>query len=175
MDKTKMESPLNRPLTVIGLMSGTSADGIDAALLQTDGKTISNFGPTYHKAYPELLRTMILQASGKIPGPEGALLDKIITEQHAQAVDALLERAGLKTSDVDLIGFHGQTLFHKPPQTKGKIGETHIIGDGHLLSSLTCITVVDQLRLNDIQHGGQGAPLVPIFHQALAKDLSKPL
>jgi anhydro-N-acetylmuramic acid kinase len=175
MDKAKMENGLNSPLTVIGLMSGTSADGIDAALLQTDGETITHFGHTYHKPYPDLLKTMILQAYGRVPGPEAALLEKIITEQHAQAVETLLERAGYTASDIDLIGFHGQTLFHQPPQIRGEKGQTHIIGDGALLSSLTGITVVDQFRLNDIAEGGQGAPLVPIFHRALAKDLPKPL
>lgn len=170
-----MEDDLNSPLTVIGLMSGTSADGIDAALLQTDGETISHFGPTYHKPYPDLLKTMILQAYGRVPGPEAALLEKIITEQHAQAVETLLERVELQASDIDLIGFHGQTLFHQPPQMRGEKGQTHIIGDGALLSSLTGITVVDQFRLNDIAEGGQGAPLVPIFHKALAREFPKPL
>jgi anhydro-N-acetylmuramic acid kinase len=175
MDKEKMDNLLNSPLTVIGLMSGTSADGIDAALLETDGETITHFGHNYHKPYPELLKTMILQAYGRVPGPEAALLEKIITEQHAQAVETLLERSGYKASEIDLIGFHGQTLFHQPPQIRGEKGQTHIIGDGALLSSLTGITVVDQFRLNDIAEGGQGAPLVPIFHKALAKDLPKPL
>ncbi len=165
----------NRPLWAIGLMSGTSADGIDAALLQTDGKTVSAFGPTHYVPYPELLRSQILKAYGRPPGPKEVSLEKVITEHHAEVVFALLEKADLKPSEVDLIGFHGQTLFHKPPRQKGEIGETHIIGDGPLLASLAGIPVIDQFRLNDVAHGGQGAPLVPIFHQALATAFSKPV
>jgi len=156
-------------------MSGTSADGIDAALLQTDGRTVKSFGPTYHKAYPEVLKAAIHQAFGRPPNADTILLEKMVTEQHAEAVFALLKRANLTSEDVDLIGFHGQTLFHKPPQFRGDKGETHSIGDGYLLSSLTGLPVIDQFRLNDIAQGGQGAPLVAIFHQALARDLDKPL
>ena len=156
-------------------MSGTSADGIDAALIQTDGVTVNAFGPTHFMAYPEDLKHQVLQAYGRPPGPGEIPLEQAITEQHASVVMALLKKAGLKFCDVDLIGFHGQTLFHKPPRLKGEKGETHIIGDGPLLANLTGITVVDQFRLNDIAHGGQGAPFVPLFHQALVENFPKPL
>lgn len=162
-------------LHVIGLMSGTSADGIDAALLQTDGKTITAFGPVLHKVYSESLKAMIFQAYGRPPETDEDILEKMVTKQHAEAVFALLKKANLTPQDIDLIGFHGQTLFHKPAQFKGDKGETHSIGDGYLLSSLTGLPVVDQFRLNDISKGGQGAPLVPIFHKALGKNLPKPL
>ena len=171
----ELKKTLNKPLWALGLMSGTSADGIDAALLQTDGITIHAFGPTHFAPYPEELKCQILKAYGHPPGPEITPLEQAITEQHAKVALALLKKAGIKPSNIDLIGFHGQTLFHKPPQQKGEIGETYIIGDGPLLASMTGIPVVDQFRLNDIGHGGQGAPFVPIFHQALAKNLSKPL
>jgi len=165
----------DKSVWALGLMSGTSADGIDAALIHTDGKTIQSFGPTHYVPYPEPLRKQILQAYGHPPGPEAISLERIITEHHAEIVFALLEKADLKPCDVDLIGFHGQTLFHQPPSQKGEIGQTHIIGDGAHLSSLTGMTVVDQFRLNDVAHGGQGAPLVPVFHQALAQNLPKPM
>lgn len=164
-----------KPLHAIGLMSGTSADGIDAALLQTDGVTIHHFGPTHFIPYPEHIKRAILQAYGHPPGPEIGPLARTITDLHSHVVFALLDKAGLHPKDIDLIGFHGQTIFHKPPRLKGERGETHIIGDGHLLASLTRIPVIDQFRLNDIAHGGQGAPFVPLFHQALVKDLPKPL
>ena len=156
-------------------MSGTSADGIDAALIQTDGIAIKAFGPTHYVPYPEIIRNQILKAYGRPPGPEEIPLERAITKQHVDVVSTLLAKAGMKPSGVDLIGFHGQTLFHKPPRQKGEIGETHIIADGPLLASLTGIPVIDRFRLNDIAHGGQGAPLVPIFHKALAYDLPKPI
>lgn len=162
-----------KPLKVIGLMSGTSADGIDAALIETDGHTVSTFGATHHEPYPAELRSQIRQAFGK--DYHDLALEKIITENHADVVGILLKKANLKPRDVDLIGFHGQTLFHQPPLKKGDIGRACIIGDGPLLANLTRISVVDQLRLNDLAHGGQGAPLVPIFHHALAHSLEKPV
>jgi len=162
---------MSKPLWALGLMSGTSADGIDGALVQTDGERILSFGSTYFKPYSKGLRDRILKAYGHPPGPEIASLERELTEQHAKVVHTFLKNA----PKVDLIGFHGQTLFHNPPRLQGEIGETHIIGGGPLLASLTNLPVVDQFRLNDIAHGGQGAPFVPVFHQALAKDLPKPL
>jgi anhydro-N-acetylmuramic acid kinase len=164
-----------KPLWTLGLMSGTSADGIDGALIQTDGITVKAFGPTHYVPYPERIRNQILKAYGRLPGPDEISLERLVTEHHAEVVFALLEKARMKASEVDLIGFHGQTLFHQPPQQKGERGETHILADGPFLASLTGIPVIDQFRLNDIAHGGQGAPLVPIFHQALSENLSKPI
>lgn len=152
-------------LLALGLMSGTSGDGIDAALLETDGLTIHRFGPTHFMPYPEEIKKTILNAYGHVPGPKIKPLEQTITELHGEVVKALIQKTGVTP---DIIGFHGQTLYHSPP-------ETHIIGDGHLLARLTRIPVIDQFRLNDIAHGGQGAPFVPLFHQALAKDLPKPL
>lgn len=163
------------PLTALGLMSGTSADGIDAALLKTDGLTIAAFGETHFSPYPEMIKREILQTYGQPPTPEIAPLARTLTELHEKTVFELLDKAGLSPSQVDVIGFHGQTIFHRPPQLMGERGETHSIGDGYLLASRTQIPVIDQFRVNDISHGGQGAPFVPLFHQALAKDLPKPL
>lgn len=167
--------PHNPPLLALGLMSGTSADGIDAALIETNGTTIHRFGETHFIPYPENIKLDILKAYGRVPRPGIEPLSRAITELHAEVVAALLKKTGLRPSDVDIVGFHGQTLYHKPPRLPGERGETHIIGDGHLLAALTQIPVIDQFRLNDIAHGGQGAPFVPLFHQALAKDLPKPL
>ncbi|MBA3813884.1 MAG: anhydro-N-acetylmuramic acid kinase [Alphaproteobacteria bacterium] len=164
-----------RPLIALGLMSGTSGDGIDAALLETDGLSIKSFGPTHFIPYPEPVKKAILKAYGHVPGPEIAELERTITELHAHVVAELLRKAGLQPKNIEVMGFHGQTLYHKPPQRHGERGETHIIGDGYLLATLTQVPVIDQFRLNDIAHGGQGAPFVPLFHQALAKNLPKPL
>lgn len=162
-------------LLALGLMSGTSADGIDAALVETDGLYITSFGATNFIPYPEEVKSKILELSGQPVGSKTHLLERLVTELHGKAVKALIEKARLKPSDIDIIGFHGQTLFHQPPQKKGEIGTTHIIGNGQLLASLTGIPVIDQFRLNDIAHGGQGAPFVPIFHAALTRNLAKPL
>jgi anhydro-N-acetylmuramic acid kinase len=156
-------------------MSGTSADGIDAALIRTDGLTIQDFGETYFLPYPEDVKQDILRAYGHPPGPQTRALTHHITTLHGLAVASLLEKAKLSPSHVDVIGFHGQTIFHCPPRVKGEQGETHILSDGQLLAQETTIPVIDQFRLNDIAHGGQGAPFVPLFHQALTRDLPKPL
>jgi anhydro-N-acetylmuramic acid kinase len=161
------------PLWALGLMSGTSADGVDAALIRTDGVTITAFGPTDYLACPPSLKARILSVYGHPPGSETSL-DQDITEHHVKVVEALLKKAGLKSQDIDVIGFHGQTVYHKPP-CQGEVGHTYQLGDGVLLASLTGITVVNQFRQNDMAHGGQGAPLVPIYHQALARNMLKPL
>lgn len=146
-------------------MSGTSADGVDGALLWTDGITVKAFGPTKYIPYPASLKRSLIQAYGKRPGPEGESLAQEILHYHLNCVTALLKET---TQKVDLIGFHGQTIFHKPP-------ETYQIGDGKALATEIGIPVVDQFRLNDLAHGGQGAPFIPVFHQALAQDIPKPL
>ncbi|MBY0293677.1 MAG: anhydro-N-acetylmuramic acid kinase [Alphaproteobacteria bacterium] len=169
-----MKINITKPFWAIGLMSGTSADGIDAALIQTDGISIQAFGATHYAPYSQTIRQSIHHAYGSPPESDQHSLERAITEHHAEAVFALLDKANLRPEEIKLIGFHGQTLFHNPPKIKGEIGETYSIGDGHLLASLSGIVVIDQLRLNDIAHGGQGAPLVPIFHQAMAKNLPKP-
>ena len=147
----------------IGLMSGTSMDGIDAAIITTDGESIYNFGESvaaaYDNATKELIRSAINETAD-IPKVEEEL-----TRQHVKAVKLLLEKAGLSSSDIDVIGFHGQTIKHDPDN-----GITVQIGDGKLLAQLTGINVVNDLRSNDVKNGGQGAPLVPLFHKALVQD-----
>jgi len=155
----------------LGLMSGTSADGIDAALIQTDGYTIKAFGPTHFEPYSPDVKQMIMNAYGRPPKDDSYKLDRIITEQHAEVVKALLGKTDIKP---EVIGFHGQTIYHKPPQ-KNECGQTHQLGDGELLASLIGIRVVDRFRVNDVAHGGQGAPLVPLFHQALTQGFPKPI
>lgn len=153
------------PLWAIGLMSGTSADGVDGALIHTDGKEIFAFGPTHYVPYPLDVKQLILNAYGQRPQDTLPELSKAIVAYHALCVSELLKQTSEK---VDLIGFHGQAVFHAPP-------ETYQIGEGSRLAHLTGLPVVEQLRLNDLAHGGQGAPLAPIFHQALAKALPKPV
>ncbi|MDA1324101.1 MAG: anhydro-N-acetylmuramic acid kinase [Proteobacteria bacterium] len=159
------------PATVrlaLGLMSGTSLDGIDAALLWTDGVRIEKTGPSATYPYDPALRDGLRGVLGGA-GPVEAV-ERAVTEAHAIAVDRLLSEAGLSKDAIDVVGFHGHTILHRPNE-----GRTWQIGDGALLASLCGIDVVCDLRSNDVANGGQGAPIVPLYHRALARDLKKPV
>lgn len=151
---------------VIGLMSGTSIDGIDVAAIETDGlRTVQPRGAMtipYEPALRARIRS-VLGGSGEVAAAEAEL-----TEAHARAVETLVRKHGLR--DASLIGFHGHTVLHRPWERR-----TWQIGDGALLSRLTGLDVVNDFRAADVASGGQGAPLVPLFHQALAADLERPL
>ncbi|MDE2011344.1 MAG: anhydro-N-acetylmuramic acid kinase [Alphaproteobacteria bacterium] len=159
-------------LKVIGLMSGTSLDGVDAALLETDGEAVAIPGPALTVRYDgetrALLRAAIDAARGL--GEASPMPDSIraaearATQAHAEAVTALLAEAGLKARDVALIGFHGQTILHRP-----EARFTWQIGDGAALAALTGISVVSDFRSADVRAGGEGAPLVPLYHAALLR------
>ncbi|HWA46948.1 MAG TPA: anhydro-N-acetylmuramic acid kinase [Dongiaceae bacterium] len=152
----------------MGLMSGTSADGVDAALIRTDGTSVAEFGPSLTEPYDNAFRLKLKGAFGsQAPVPE---IERELTERHASAVQALLAKAGRGPRDVAVVGFHGQTLHHAPERR-----QTWQIGDGALLAKLTGIEVVNDFRSADVAAGGQGAPLVPVYHAALAGALAKPL
>lgn len=152
----------------LGLMSGTSLDGIDAALLRTDGVRVFEFGPFRTESYDTALRERLratLGGKGDVAGVERAL-----TEAHAVAVERLLREAGRHARDIDLVGFHGHTILHAP-ETR----HTWQIGDGRLLARLTGIDVVNDFRSADVAAGGEGAPFAPAYHAALAEKLERPL
>ncbi|MCK6453593.1 MAG: anhydro-N-acetylmuramic acid kinase [Alphaproteobacteria bacterium] len=152
----------------IGLMSGTSCDGIDAALLRGDGERRIETGPWLTLPYDPGFRAQlrgVMGGSGDVAAAERAL-----TERHAGAVRKLLSQAGLDAGNVALIGFHGQTILHDPAHRR-----TWQIGDGALLAELTGIDVVYDFRSADVAAGGQGAPLAPLFHLALSAALERPL
>jgi anhydro-N-acetylmuramic acid kinase len=167
-------------LKVIGLMSGTSLDGVDAALVDTDGEEIARPGPSltipYSKETRALLRAALEEArevAEGAPVPQSIReAERHLTQTHAEAVAALLAKARLGADAVALIGFHGQTILHRPERRW-----TWQIGDGALLARLTGIDVVNDFRSADVKAGGQGAPLVPLYHAALARrsDLEPPL
>jgi anhydro-N-acetylmuramic acid kinase len=158
----------NGDIWAIGLMSGTSGDGIDAALVRTDGESISTRGPAIGDAYDPAFRARLKAAYGQWDPPAG--LERELTERHAAAVRQLLDKAGLKASDIGLVGFHGQTILHEPERHR-----TRQIGDGALLTRLTGIPVVNDFRSADMAAGGEGAPLAPVFHRAMAAGLERPL
>ena len=153
---------------VIGLMSGTSMDGIDAAFLKTDGFSYFEAGETITVPYTNDLRGKLSEVV--FSGVVSKTIEELITVSHADAINQLLVKTNSTSNEIDLIGFHGHTVFHNPAKKK-----TLQIGDGNLLAKLTGIDVVCDFRSNDLKHGGQGAPLVPLFHQALTSRLKKPL
>ncbi len=159
-------------LRAIGLMSGTSLDGIDAALIESDGERIAAFGPSLTLPYETDLRDRLRGLLGRDCRGDVAAepVVRAMTEAHADAVRALLSAGGLAPGDIDVVGFHGQTVFHRPEH-----GVTVQIGDGGLLARLTGIPVVDDFRSRDVAEGGQGAPLAPLFHAAVAMAWEKPV
>ena len=158
----------SNPIRAIGLMSGTSLDGVGAAWVQTDGQTIKAFGPVTTVLYDETLRAdlrQILDMAPTLTLDDQGLRDveKRLTLDHALAVAVLGAAA-------DVIGFHGQTILHAP-----EAGRTWQIGDAAMLSHFTRLPVVHDFRSADVAAGGEGAPLAPLFHAAIAKDIEKPL
>lgn len=150
------------------MMSGTSLDGVDAALVETDGETRMRTGPALTIPYEKSLRERLRRALGG-RHPVKAI-ERSLTLAHAEAVAALLAQSGHKAADIDLIGFHGQTIVHRPEDRV-----TWQIGDAALLAARTHVDVVADFRSADVAAGGQGAPFVPVFHRALAAPLERPL
>ncbi len=157
--------------TVIGLMSGTSLDGIDAALIRTDGVGFARRLHFISMPYDDDLRAQLRACLGQREDPDGRINRTALamTQAHAAAVDWVLARAEMNPADIDLIGFHGQTVFHAPQD-----GFTWQIGHGGMLARLCGIPVVYDFRSADVAAGGEGAPLIPLYHAALAADLEKP-
>jgi anhydro-N-acetylmuramic acid kinase len=146
-------------LRALGLMSGTSMDGVDAAVLETDGERIAAFGPSRFLPYAPAEGALIRRGLGLWPGDDPALLGEIaalVEARHAEAVAAF--------GPVDVVGFHGQTLAHDPARAR-----THQAGSGEVLAAATGRTVVWDFRSADMASGGEGAPLVPFFHFACAR------
>lgn len=155
---------------VIGLMSGTSMDGVDAALVYTDGVRVDRLGPSLTLPYSSEMRDALKEAihiasAAAIPVDTPAeikLIEQELTDWHAEAVFELLSVTGQPASSVDLIGFHGQTITHRPDR-----GWTWQIGDGGRLAGQTGVKVINDFRSADMAAGGEGAPLVPIYHAAM--------
>jgi len=160
-------------MKVLGLMSGTSLDGIDLAFIETDGESVTRFGPAATVPYDDALRALgraaKTAAHAHVQGTaEAAIIAKAareLTLAHAEAIAVFRINHGLEAPEaVDLVGFHGQTVLHRP-----EVRWTWQIGDGALLAQLCGRPVVADFRSADVAAGGQGAPLVPLYHQALAR------
>lgn len=165
---------IQKHLNAIGLMSGTSLDGIDVALLRSDGENNLERGPFLSISYDNAFRNRLKQAlddaktiKTREDRPDSlAKLERELTELHVDAINQFLKQHQLRMSDIDVIGFHGQTVLHKPDEAL-----TVQLGNGELLSQITGVPVVYDMRANDMVHGGQGAPLAPAYHRALAANM----
>ena len=156
------------PAWVVGLMSGTSLDGIDAALIETDGETVSAFGTAATYPYPAEFRARLAGTLGR--PSDRAAVEAELTRRHADAVRGLLAELPPDHPPPVLAGFHGHTVDHRPDE-----GVTVQIGDGAELARSLRIPVVDDFRSADIAAGGQGAPLAPLYHLALLGDVEAPV
>ena len=151
----------------LGLMSGTSMDGVDASIIQSNGESKYKVIMDKYFEYPQATYKDLTKLRDKIKSSkdlknfskEIKKAEKEITLFHAKAVSQILKKT---KTNVDFIGFHGQTIYHNPIE---KISKQ--LGDGNLLSQLTKKTVIYDFRQNDIKNNGEGAPLTPIFHKLL--------
>ena len=148
-------------------------DGVDAALIETDGERVLSFGPALMVRYtPDqraVLRAAIAAAMGEGAGSTNAAIaeaEALLTHTHAAALERAVGAAGLQADDIHYAGFHGQTVLHRPAQKL-----TWQVGDADALAAASGINVVYDFRTADVQAGGQGAPLVPLYHQALVRGL----
>jgi anhydro-N-acetylmuramic acid kinase len=169
--------------TAIGLMSGTSMDGVDAAIIKTDGQKILEFGETHFKEYPGWLKLKLRKLISDVQNTKAGLIEagratvspdfefylneveRDITKFHAQIIDELIINAKLHSAEIDVVGFHGHTIDHRPEDKF-----TWQIGDGEFLAEKCKMNIICNFRQNDINLGGQGAPLLPLYHKAIVAD-----
>lgn len=143
-------------LRALGAMSGTSLDGVDAAMIDTDGEVIYGFGSSRYRAFDAEEQAVLSSALGRWPGEDLDAAHDVVMRAHIEALSGF--------EGAQLVGFHGQTLAHEP-QGRG----THQLGDGAALADALCLPVVWDFRSADVENGGQGAPLAPFFHFACAR------
>jgi anhydro-N-acetylmuramic acid kinase len=157
----------NKVYTAIGLMSGTSLDGVDAALLETDGRGYVKPLGFVTMPYAQRVRDEIRAVFGVKNRRDPKLLEaeKLVTFKHIEAIEELMRQTGHAAKDIDVIGFHGQTVYHAPADRI-----TIQIGDGDLMARECRIDVVDDFRIEDVKAGGEGAPLAPVYHAARMAD-----
>jgi anhydro-N-acetylmuramic acid kinase len=168
---------LPEPMLAIGLMSGTSLDGVDAALIETDGEAHVRALAFRGEPYSDAARQQLADATALALtydrprlSPEIVAATELITRTHVFAVHKLLKQADVLSDRISVVGFHGQTVAHRPDR-----GWTWQIGDGAALAAALGIDVVADLRSADVAAGGQGAPLLPVYHRALAAALDRPV
>lgn len=161
----------------IGLMSGTSLDGVDVALIETDGEAVVDCRETGYRPYAEAERSLLREALAMAAAlternarpPILAEAEAMVTRAHAEAVEAFLAAHRIERDKIAVVGFHGQTVLHRPSARL-----TIQIGNGRALAQRLGLPVVHDFRAADVAAGGEGAPLVPIFHAALVRALAAP-
>ncbi|MBV1704302.1 MAG: anhydro-N-acetylmuramic acid kinase [Hyphomicrobiales bacterium] len=161
------------PLTAIGVMSGTSVDGIDVALLETDGRAQVRAGPAATYPQPPDLAQEILEVAGDPARGRADPFEELegaVADAHAGAVERFLADFAIPRTSVDLVGLHGQTVLHEPRRRF-----TRQLLDGERAAKRLGLPVVFRFRHADVAAGGEGAPLLPLYHRALASGLEKPL
>ena len=161
-------------LTSIGLMSGTSLDGVDVAMLKTDGMDHAEPGPVLHYPYPRDVKIWVQRAiraalEGRDGAEEIAKATNHVTTAHIHAVRKLMEKNHLSREEVDVVGFHGQTILHRPALDSASQGRTWQIGAGRVLSDELRLDVVNEFRTADVANGGEGAPFAPVYHAMLVR------
>ena len=157
----------------IGVISGTSMDAIDVALVTTDGKESVTRGPGGSYPYPPALRDELLAVianTSRAKSDPLADVETAVTQSHGDAIAEFLKENGIEPETIDIIGLHGQTVYHRPEQ-----GITRQLARGKDIAARFGVTTVGRFRDADVAAGGQGAPFVPLYHKALAAGLPQPL
>lgn len=171
-----------KPAWAIGLMTGTVLDGmVDVAAIRTDGVGIQELGPWKLIPYAPELRELLAETVSaarewQFDGPEPSIFraaEAAITRAQAEAVQSFLVETGLSAANVAIVGFHGQTVLHRPP-LPGRLGDTRQLGDGEQMARMLGIPVAYDFRTADMRAGGQGAPLAASYHVALLEQAGVP-
>ena len=165
---------LDKPvLTAIGVISGTSMDGIDVSIVESDGRERLSFGAGASYPYPpetrRALQALIAEAERAVTEPLQEL-EAAVTAAHLDAVRQFMAEQGIRPESVDLVGLHGQTVYHRP-----EIRFTRQLMDGPAVARALGIPTVDRFRHADVEAGGEGAPFAPLYHRALAQGLEQPV
>jgi anhydro-N-acetylmuramic acid kinase len=164
-------------MRVLGFMSGTSLDAVDMAVLDTDGEAIFGFGPAGERKLDPGVRALVQAATDDArswgweePEPASfAPAARAVAEEHLRAAQGFMADSGLTAADLDLAGFHGQTVWHEPPGRTRREGRTVQLGDAALLARGLGLPVAYDFRTADVAAGGQGAPLAPVYHDAIRR------
>lgn len=184
---------MGKVMRALGLMSGTSMDGIDVAMIETDGEEVVRRGASMTFPYTDGVRARLVDGIAQARGLSDrtlrpgtlAALETEITELHAAAVNAFRRKQGIGRAEIDVVGFHGQTVLHRPPTIDIETGADGVpfevtvpgltvqLGSGIGLADLTALDVVHDMRAADMAAGGQGAPMVPVYHRALVAHLDQ--
>ncbi len=169
-----MSHASSRQLTALGFMAGTSLDGVDAAVIVSDGMGAVEMGPCLHMPYDRDTKIAVTRATkaaleGRETAQEITKAIDLVTTAHIRTAQKLMEQHYLTAKEIDIIGFHGQTILHRPKNQRNLVGRSWQIGAGTVVAQELKIDVVDDFRAADIAAGGEGAPFAPVYHNALVR------